>query len=290
MKSIRQLIRDQGTVWAAGAYDALTARLIEGAGFDAVMTTGFGISSAVLGEPDAELYTMTENVSVVRNICNVIGVPLVADIDTAYGNPINAMRTMREFESAGASAVIMEDQEAPKRCPASSDAIALIPIEEGVAKIKALVAARRNPETVIIARTDALVEDEAIRRGQAYAAAGADLIQPISKCFKSIDGLRRLRAACGRPLSLQLLGWLERDLEPAQVREVAGLAVFALVPLMTAAQALSENLKVLATQKHARGLPRPMFDHVAFSDFIGFPRIEALQKEFLQPTGKGGAA
>ena len=284
MTTFRQSLAQGRTVWAAGAYDALTARLIADAGFDAVMTTGFGISSSFLGEPDAELYTMTENLMVFRNVCNVVNVPVIADIDTAYGNPINAMRTMREFEAAGAHAVIMEDQESPKRCPASATAVAIIPVEEAVAKIKALVRARRNPETVIIARTDTMDEDEAIARGKAYVAAGADLIQPISKCFKSIDGLRRLRAATGVPLSLQILGWLERDLEPGQIEEVAGLAVFPLVAIMTAARAVSENLKVLAQQKHARGLPVPTYDHVAFSDFIGFPRIEALQKEFLRPT------
>lgn len=282
MKTFRQMIRDKGTVWAAGAYDALTAKLIQDAGFDVVMTTGFGISSSFLGEPDAELYTMTENLTVFRNVCNAVTIPVVADIDTAYGNPINAMRTMREFEAAGASAIIMEDQEAPKRCPASSDSISLIPVEEAVAKIRAVAMARKNPDTVIIARTDSMSEEEAIMRGRAYVAAGADLIQPISKCFKTLDGLRRLRAACEVPLSLQILGWLERDLEPDQIAEVAGLAVFPLVPLMTAARAVSENLKALAVSKSARQLPHAVFDHVEFSNFIGFPKIEALQKEFLQ--------
>lgn len=285
MTSLRQLMKEKGTVWAAGAYDALSARLIEDAGFDALLTTGFGISSSFLAEPDAELYTMTENLMVVRNVCNAVRIPVIADIDTAYGNPINAMRTMREFEATGASAVIMEDQEAPKRCPASSDSIALIPIDEGVSKVKALVAARRNPETVIVARTDAMAEDEAIRRAKAYVAAGADLVQPISKCFKNIASLRRLREACGVPLSLQLLGWLERDLSPAEIGEVAGLATFPLVPLMTATQALRDNLAVLCRQKSSKALPHAVMDHHAFSDFIGFPRIEALQKEFLRAQG-----
>ncbi len=284
MSNLRQRIQERRTVWAAGAYDALSARLIEEAGFDALLTTGFGISSSFLAEPDAELYTMTENLTVVRNVCNAVRIPVIADIDTAYSNAINAMRTMREFEATGVSAVIMEDQEAPKRCPACTDSITIIPLEEGVAKVKALVAARQRPDTVIVARTDAMIEEEAVRRAKAYVAAGADLIQPISKCFKDIASLRRLRKACGVPLSLQLLGWLERDLDRRQIEEVAGLATFPLVPLMTATQALRNNLKVLCDQKSSKALPHAVMDHLTFTNFIGFPRIEALQREFLLPA------
>ena len=113
----KQRVLNQKTVWAAGAYDALSALYIQKAGFDAVMTSGFGVSASFLGMPDAELYTMSENLAVVRNVANVVNIPLIADIDTGYGNAINAMRTVREFEAAGCSAVIMEDQVSPKRCP-----------------------------------------------------------------------------------------------------------------------------------------------------------------------------
>ncbi|WP_306024809.1 isocitrate lyase/PEP mutase family protein [Oceaniradius stylonematis] len=275
-------VRSQKTVWAAGAYDAMSARLIEEAGFDAVMTSGFGISASFLGEPDAELYTMTENLTVVRNVAGAINVPLVADIDTGYGNAINVMRTVREFEAAGASAVILEDQLAPKRCPICVGGVEVISSEEAEAKIAAAAAARRNPDTLIVARTDVVDPAEAIARGKAYVAAGADIIQPISKCFSSIDGLRAMREGCGVPLSLQLLGWLEKDLSPDEVAEVAGLATFPLVPLMTAAKALRENLEVLARDRSAAALPRPVVAHNDFIDFIGFPQIEELQMKYLK--------
>ncbi len=137
-------------------------------------------------------------------------------------------------------------------------------------------------EQLRIARTDAVSEDEAIRRAVAYVKAGADIIQPISKCFKSIAGLRKLRAACGVPLSLQLLGWLERDLSRAEIEEVAGIATFPLVPLMSAAHAMRENLKVLARDKSSKALPLAVMDHNAFSVFIGFPKIEELQNKYLR--------
>lgn len=281
MKSLKQLIKTKGTVWAAGAFDALSARLIQEAGFDALLTSGFGISSAFLGEPDTELYTMTENLAVVRNVCNAVSIPVIADIDTGYGNPVSAMRTLREFENAGASAVIMEDQVSPKRCPCSSDQIDIIPMEEAVNKIRAVVAVRKNPDFLIIARTDAVEPAEAIRRGRAYVAAGADIIQPISKCFKDFAGLQAMREGCGVPLSLQLLAWLESDLDRKQIEEVAALATYPLVALMSATQAMRANLAVLAAAKSSKALPQPVTGLHDFNDFIGFPRIDALQREYM---------
>ena len=274
-------VRAQKTVWAAGAYDACSARLIEQAGFDAVMMSGFGVSASHLGAPDAELYTMTENLAVVRNAVGAIDAPLVADIDTGYGNAINVMRTVREFEAAGASAVILEDQLAPKRCPICVGGVEVIAKDEAVGKIAAAAQARRNPDMLIIARTDVVDPAEAIERGRAYVAAGADIVQPISKCFDSIDGLRAMREGCGVPLSLQMLGWLEKDLSPDEVAEVAGMATFALVPLMTAVQALRDNLSALARTKTSRDLPNPVTPHGEFLDFIGFPEIEELQMQYL---------
>jgi 2-methylisocitrate lyase-like PEP mutase family enzyme len=280
-REFRDRILNQKTVWAAGAYDALSARFIEAAGFDALMTSGFGVSASHLGLPDAELYTMTENLGVVRNVANVVNIPVIADIDTGYGNAINAMRSIREFEAAGVAAVIMEDQVSPKRCPICVGGVEVISQEEAVGKIRAAVAARTNPNMLIIARTDVATEREAIERGKAYVAAGADIIQPISKCFSSIEGLRALRAAIGVPLSLQILGWLEKKLSPAEIESVAGMATFALVPLMSIATALQENLAQLARDKSSRNLPRPVMAHDPFVDFIGFKEVEAQQLEYL---------
>ncbi|MDR6772904.1 isocitrate lyase/PEP mutase family protein [Azospirillum sp. BE72] len=277
----RNRVLAQKTVWSAGAYDALSARFIEAAGFDALMTSGFGVSASFLGQPDAELYTMSENLTVVRNVVSAVKVPVIADIDTGYGNAINVMRTIREFEASGVSAVIMEDQVAPKRCPICVGGVEVIPMDEGVAKIQAAVEARRDPNMLIIARTDVVDPAAAMERGRAYVAAGADMIQPISKCFKDIDGLRAMREAVGVPLSLQLLGWLEK-LSADEVEEVAGMATYALVPLMTVASALKENLAALAERRSTSGLPRPVTGHNEFIDFIGFPQIEELQKRYLK--------
>lgn len=281
MPMLKQLIATKKTVWAAGAFDALSARLIQEAGFDALLTSGYGISSSFLGEPDTEFYTMTENLSVTRNVCNAVTIPVIADIDTGYGNAVSAMRTMREFENAGASAVIVEDQVSPKRCPCSSSQIDIVPMEDHVGKIRAMVAARKDPDVLLIARTDAVDPAEAIRRGRAYVAAGADIIQPISKCFKNFAGLQAMREGCGVPLSLQLLGWLEADLDRQQIEQVACLATYPLVALMSATQAMRTNLRVLAESKSSKQLPLAVTGLHEFNDFIGFGRVDALQKQYM---------
>jgi len=280
-KQYRAMLDSGETIWAAGAYDALSARLIEEAGFPVIMTSGFGVAASHLGQPDAELYTMTENLTVVRNVVQSVGIPVVADIDTGYGNAINVMRSVREFENAGVAAVILEDQEGPKRCPAAADQVAILPVVEGKAKIRAAVDARTDPDLVIIARTDAMNEADAIERGKAYAEAGADLIQPISKCFSDADGLKRFHEAVGTPLSLQILGWLETDLPKEVIEDIAGMAVFPLVALMTATQALRENLGTLRQNLATGDLPRPVTTMGDFKQMIGFNEVELLQSQYL---------
>ncbi|MCC5857832.1 MAG: isocitrate lyase/PEP mutase family protein [Ectothiorhodospiraceae bacterium] len=275
-------IRRGDCLWSAGCHDVLSAKLVEEAGFDVMLTSGFGISASLLGQPDVELYTMSENLGVVRNVSAAVNIPVIADADTGYGNAINVMRTVREFEQAGVAAMIIEDQAMPKRCPAIAAELELITVDEGVSKIRAAVAARRDPDTLIIARTDAGTKADCIERAQAYVEAGADMIQPISRGFQNLEDIADLKAACGRPLSLQLMRWLETDLSPEEIESVAGIAHFPLVTLMSATQAIRENLRAVRRARSTQlDLPAPMSDVSAFKDFIGFPDIERLQNEFM---------
>lgn len=280
-KWLRARLTAQQTVWAAGAYDALSARLIENARFDAILTTGFGISASFLGKPDVELYTMTENLAVVRQVVNSVTIPVIADCDTGYGNAVNVMRTVHEFENAGVSAVILEDQMTPKRCPAIANKVEVISIAEGVAKIRGAVEARRDPDLVIIARTDAGTEAEALERARAYVAAGADMVQPISKTMKDATMLRRFKAASGVPVSLQILGWLEKDLSREELSDIAGIATFPLVPLMTIAQAMLTNLRALRADCSTKALPLPVMDHTEFANLLDFQAIQDIQRRLL---------
>lgn len=274
-------LRSGQTQLAPGCFDAMSALMAEKAGAPAVMTSGFAVSATHLGFPDVELYTMTENLTVVRNIANATSVPVIADADTGYGNAINVMRTVREFEQAGVCALILEDQQAPKRCAAAANQLEIIPMDEHAAKVRAAVEARRDPDTLIIARTDAMSEAEAIQRARAYVAAGADLIQPISRTFTDFAGLKRLREAVGVPLSLQILGWLESDLTREQIGELAGVACYPLVGLMTAARAMQDNYASLVAEEGSSALPNPVMSMAEFKQFIGFDEVEKTQDRFL---------
>jgi 2-methylisocitrate lyase-like PEP mutase family enzyme len=176
-KSLAEMIRSGPMVVAPGAYDCITARLIEQAGYPAVYMTGAG-TSAAHGLPDYGLVTMSEMVANARRITSCISVPLVSDSDTGYGNELNAYRTVQEFERAGVSGIHIEDQVFPKKCGHLDDK-ELVSIEDYAAKIRAAAAARRSKDFLIIARTDARAVagfDEAIRRGNAAVEAGADVV------------------------------------------------------------------------------------------------------------------
>jgi 2-methylisocitrate lyase-like PEP mutase family enzyme len=174
---LRELLGRGGMVVAPGAYDCITARLIERAGFDVVYMTGAG-TAATLGYPDFGLLTMTEMVANAGRIAAAVGVPVIADADTGYGNELNVVRTVRAYEAAGAAGLHLEDQVFPKKCGHLDDK-EIVPRDEWLAKIRAAAAARRDPGFLVIARTDARAVagfDEAVARGNAALEAGADMI------------------------------------------------------------------------------------------------------------------
>jgi 2-methylisocitrate lyase-like PEP mutase family enzyme len=175
--ALRQLLKGEGIVVAPGVYDGLSARLARAAGFEAIYATGGGIARS-LGYPDLGLLSMREVTDRVANIVEHAGVPVIADADTGYGNALNVGRTVREFERAGVAALHLEDQVFPKRCGHYDDK-GVIPAAEMAQKLRAARDAARDPDLVLIARTDAIaVEglDTAIERSHAYVAAGADVI------------------------------------------------------------------------------------------------------------------
>lgn len=282
-QQMRQRITSGPTFFMAGAYDALSALLVEQSDFDGIFTTGFGISASLLGRPDVELYTLTENVGVVHRITDLVSKPVFADADTGYGNVINVQRTVREFERTGVAAISIEDQFSPKRCPAAAATMPLIPVAEAVAKIRAAVDARRDPDFLIVARTDAVDPSEAMDRAARYAEAGADLIQPISRTFKGYADLVKLREVCGRRLSLQLMqGVWMAELSREQIESVAAFATYPIATLMTVITAMQQNLATLAARRNGSfdGLPCPQTTMAEFKKVIGFEAIEALQARY----------
>ena len=175
---LRQLLREPGIIVAPGAYDCLTAKLIERQGFAAVYMTGAGTALSRLGQPDLGLATLSEMVANAAALAATVSIPLIADADTGYGGALNVYRTVRDYERAGVAAIHIEDQVFPKRC-GHLDGKQVVPTEEMVVKLRAAVEARTDDDFVLIARTDALAVtglDDTLQRCQAYAEAGADVL------------------------------------------------------------------------------------------------------------------
>jgi methylisocitrate lyase len=286
---LKQRLASGSTVWFAGAQDALSALLVDQSAFDGVFTTGFGVSASLLGQPDMELYTLSENLGVVNHIANVVRKPIFADADTGYGNVLNIQRTVRAFEKAGVAALSIEDQVSPKRCPAAASALLTVPMADAVARIRAAVDARRDPDLLIVARTDVKDPAEALERAARFAEAGADLIQPITPTFSSHADLVKLRQTCGRPLSLQLMeGTWMAQLNRAQIEAVAGMATYPIVSLLTVVHALRTNLAALAERcgQPMGELPVARAPIAQFKQVIGWHDLEK-QQERLELDARG---
>lgn len=245
--ALRQLFARGDLVLAPGAYDGLTARLVELAGFPAVYATGAGISNSQLGLADMGLLTMTEMLDQVRKMTAAVTVPVICDIDTGYGNALNVHRAIGEFIRAGAAAVQIEDQVVPKKC-GHFDGKQLIGIEEATLKIRAAVEARGDHDLVIIARTDAIAVagfDDALRRARAYHEAGADAL------FVEAPRTREEMAEIGRALpGVKIANMVEGGRTPilpaAELTAMGfGLAIYANLVLRSSVKAIQDSLRHL---------------------------------------------
>ncbi|MCJ9709009.1 isocitrate lyase/PEP mutase family protein, partial [Bordetella hinzii] len=200
----RQLLKNEPFIVSPGVYDGYSIRLVEAAGFKTACTSGAAVSNALLGIADIGVMGLAENVTHCRHLARSVSIPLTADADTGYGNPVNVFHTVQMFEEAGVAGVNLEDQVSPKRCghmPGKD----VISQAEMVKKIEAACLARRDDDFVIIARTDAIAVEGiegAVRRARAYAAAGADMIFPDA--VRTEDDIKRLVDAAGVPLTINM--------------------------------------------------------------------------------------
>ena len=280
---LRALLESGQTIVAPGAFDPLAARLVEEAGFPAVYMTGFGTSAALLGRPDVGLLTMTEMAGNAGRIAACVDIPVIADADTGYGNPLNVIRTVGAYEAAGAAAIHIEDQVAPKKC-GHRDGKLVIPAEEMAAKIRAATEARGDPDFVIIARTDArAVEgfEQALARARRYLRAGADVLF-IEALTSEAEAAEAARAFPGVPL---LFNWAEGGKTPpvslARLREMGyRIVIFPIGTLLAATAAMRRILREIAragTPAAALG-DLPSFSE--FADFIGLPEVRAAEQRY----------
>ena len=197
---LRDLLKGPDIVVAPGAYDGISARLVEAAGFKAAYMTGAGTAASHLGQPDLGLTTLTEMATHAAHLAGCLSIPLIADADTGYGNVLNVVRTVREYERAGVAGLHIEDQVAPKKCGHIAGK-QVIPTDEFCDKIRAASEYRTDPDLLIIARTDARAVtglDDAIERGNRYAEAGADVI--FVEAPQSMDEVQRIAREVKAPL------------------------------------------------------------------------------------------
>ncbi len=281
---LRKLLAGPDLLVAPGAYDALSARLIAQAGFSSVYMTGFGTAASVLGQPDVGLLTMSEMVSRAAALTAVLGdVPLIADADTGYGNPINVRRTIHEYERAGVAGLHIEDQVWPKKC-GHMEGKQVIPTEEMAQKIRAAVDARQDPDLVIIARTDANAVyglEDALQRSRAYREAGADVL--FIEAPRSFAELQRIAQTF--PDVPLLFNWAESGKTPLLSLPEIGALGFRLVLmpvslLFRATQAMIDLLEVLKQGQTPHASTQPTVTFGQFTDLIGLPAIQMLEQRY----------
>src|SRR5437667_1633120 len=280
---LRALIARQGYTMAPGAYDTLTARLVEQAGFDAVYLTGGGYSRAN-GYPDLGLLTLSENVRFIGLTVEAVGIPVIADADTGYGNAINVIRTVREYEKSGVAAFHIEDQVSPKKC-GHYEGKEVIPKAEMVGKIKAAVDTRRDADLVIIARSDARAIEglaAAIDRVNAYLDAGADV--GFVEAPQSVEELRIVGREVKGPSLVNVFAGGKTPMIGAQELEAMGFRL-GIYPSQTHRAAIRAAQRVLVAMKRdgdTRAIETELATFQEREDAVGTANWRALEDKYMR--------
>jgi len=279
-RRLRQLLQKPGIIRSLGAHDVFTARLIEAAGLETVFIGGFGTSASLLGLPDVGFLTLTEMADAVRRMAQRVSIPVVADGDTGHGDLHNVVRTVREFEQAGAAGILLEDQVTPKRCGHFAGK-QVIPVEEMVLKLKAAVDARRDPDFVIVARTDAVaVEgiDAAIARANRYGQTGADV------CFieapNSQKELERIPREVRYPLLVNMLTGGATPILPVAELEKLGykIVVCPIESLLVAGAAIQRLIQTLLDRGRVDLPAEEMMTFAQVKKILGLDEVLGLRQ------------
>lgn len=284
-KRLRDRLAQRAILLAPGIYDAFGARFVEQAGFEAAYLTGNGVSASLLGRADVGLVDLTLLAAHAHRVAAAIDIPLICDADTGYGNAVNVRRTVEEFEAAGVAAIHLEDQVSPKRCGHLPGARPVVSCEEHRKKIEAAIAARRDPDFIIIARTDAaagLGLEEAIRRGHEYRAAGADVVFVELKQASEAE-LARVTAEIDAPhvINVEEAGKIAHlravDLERLGFR----LAIYPGLARYAAGFAIREALSILRRDGNTLAAREQMLRFQEYNDALRLPEIEDWERRFL---------
>lgn len=284
---LRARLTNGPMIVAPGIYDAFGARFVEQAGFEAVYMTGNGVSASLLGRPDVGLIDLTLITSHAHRVAACVDIPLICDADTGYGNAVNVRRTVEEFEAAGVAAIHLEDQVAPKRCGHLPGSRPVVTMDEHVGKIEAALAARRDPDFIIIARTDAASAhgvDEAVRRGKAYRQAGADVVFVELKTGPSImQDLQRVTSEIDAPCLVNIDGGGKLgELTVEEIEELGfRIAIYPGLARYAAGYAIRDALGVLKREGSTRKARERMLSFTEYNQALGLDDIEAWEKKYL---------
>ena len=287
-RRLRERLAGGNIVVAPGIYDAYGARFVAEAGFEAVYMTGNGVSASLLGRPDVGLVDLTLLSQHAHRAAAAVDIPLICDADTGYGNAVNVRRTVEEFEAAGVAAIHIEDQVSPKRCGQLPGARPVIELAEAVGKIEAAVAARRDPDFIIIARTDSAEGrglDEAIRRAQAFVKAGADVAFVEIKAGPTIlDDLKRIAAAVPAPCLVNVdAGGKLAELSADEIGALGmRLAIYPGLARCAAGFAIQAACAALKRDGNTRSVRDRMLTPQQYNAALGLAEIEAWEKKYLQ--------
>ena len=277
-------LKQPGLITAPGVYDMVSLRLADTFGFDALYMTGFGAVASHLGLPDAGLATYSDMVGRVNAMAQMARTPLIADGDTGYGGLLNVRHTVQGYEKAGASAIQLEDQEFPKKC-GHTPGRRVIPTEDMVRKIRVAAEARESKDFLIIARTDSrttLGLDEALRRAEAYAKAGADILFVESP--ESEEEMRKIGASFDVPL---LANMVEKGRTPVlsktELEEIGyKLAIFPVTALLAAVQAMTQVYQQFKNTGSSVGQNAELYDFTELTKLMGFEDVWEFDKKHAE--------
>ncbi len=288
---LRHLLARPGIVKAVGAHDALSAKLIQEAGFDAIWASGFGISTALKCIPDASFVTATEQLDVERNMTEAVEIPIIADCDTGFGNALNVMRAVNDLERGGVAAICIEDNVFPKRCSFYAGVRReLISVEEHCGKIRAAKAAQTVSDFVVIARTEALIagwgREEALKRAEAYAKAGADAVLIHSKA-RTFAELKAVAQDWSGEVPLVVVPTIFDGVTAAEL-EGAGfkIVIYANQLVRASIRAMRETLDVLRTDTRPGSVNDRIVPLKEVYDLVGLSQMEEQERQFLPVGGQ----
>lgn len=275
-------IRRKEFISAPGVFELISARLADQMGFDALYMTGYGAVASYLGVPDAGLATYSDMVNRVSQICRITNTPLIADGDTGYGGLLNVEHTIRGYEQAGAAVIQIEDQQFPKKC-GHTPGRKVLAIEEAVAKIRVAVETRDSKDFLIMARTDARGGyglDEALRRGEAFAEAGADII--FIESPESVEEMRKIGETFDQPLIANMVeGGSTPVLSRDELADIGySLAIFPASGFLAMAAALKGVYRDILDKGSTNATEVPLEDFGAFSRLMGFEEVWAFEKKW----------